>query len=132
MVGVAGLARWRDEVELADQHASAITDSSIEKCCPMQPRGPPPNGNQAYRCRAFSRSGANRCGSNRCGWSQKSGWRWTTQGATHHVGAGRDAVAADLVVLDRSAAEQRRGRVEPHGLLQHHRRVRERRARPRG
>ena len=27
--------------------ASAITDSSIEKCCPMQARGPPPKGNQA-------------------------------------------------------------------------------------
>lgn len=27
--------------------ARAITDSSIEKCCPMHPRGPPPNGHHA-------------------------------------------------------------------------------------
>ncbi len=27
--------------------ARAITDSSIEKCWPMQARGPPPKGNQA-------------------------------------------------------------------------------------
>jgi hypothetical protein len=27
--------------------ARAITDSSIEKCCPMHPRGPPPNGYHA-------------------------------------------------------------------------------------
>ncbi len=64
--------------------ARASTASTIEKCWPMQARGPPPNGIHAYRCAGSGRLPVpvNRLGSNTSGSTQRSGRRWMVHGTT--------------------------------------------------
>src|SRR6516162_5445545 len=120
----SGLWPGRSRSRKEFRRLARTTVASIwAKLCPMQMRGPAPNGRYAKRSRVFTASGSKRAGSKRSGSCQKL--FVSVQGINRYVDGrpGLDVLLPQLDILPCLSDDQCRGRIETYCFLNYPSRI---------